>query len=194
MIDGALLARRVREGGTDASDEVFRVYHRRIYRYVCRMVGNPEDASDMVQESFLKAYRALLRGEEPTNLSAWLYRIASNTCMDMLRRRRLIRWQPLDDLLSTLHIAGGPDPEQEMLRSEACAGIERVLAQLPSRYRLYLILRECQGFSYKEIAAITGDSVGMVKTTLYRARERACKIARKLSAAESPGRTRSSET
>lgn len=178
-MDETLLARRVREGDSAAFEEVFRTYHTRIYNYVYRLVGNAEEANDLTQESFLKAYRALLRGEEPLNLSAWLYRIASNTCMDVLRRRRLIQWQPLEGLLSILNTAGGPNPEEETLRSERQAEVEQVLAQLPPRYRMTLLLREREGLSYKEIASITGDSLATVKVTLHRARERARKIARK---------------
>jgi RNA polymerase sigma-70 factor (ECF subfamily) len=91
-------------------------------------------------------------------------------------------------------MVGGPSPERELLRSEQRAAIERVLAQLPPRYRMYLILREYQGFSYKEIAAVTGDSVDTVKTTLYRARERAQKISRKLGLEREPDDMRSWET
>lgn len=173
---------RAHENGGDANafEEIFRLYYARIYNYVYRMVGNVKDAEDLTQESFFKAYRALRRSDQPANLSAWLYRIASNTCMDVLRRRRLIRWQPLGDLLAVLHVADARSPEKQVLRSERQAEIERVLAQLPPRYRMYLILREREGFSYQEIAAITGDSLDTVKVTLYRARERARQIGSKL--------------
>ncbi len=183
-MDEERLTQRACEGDSDAFEEIFRVYHTRIYNYVYRLLGDAKDAEDLTQESFLKAYRALLRGEQPLNLSAWLYRIASNTCLDMLRRRRLIRWQPLGNLLAVLEIAGGRSPEEEVLRSERRAErrarIERVLAQLRPRYRMYLILREREGFSYQEIASITGDSLNTVKVTLYRARERARRIGSQL--------------
>jgi RNA polymerase sigma-70 factor (ECF subfamily) len=179
-MDTVLLTQRVREGDSAAFGEVFRTYHTRIYNYVYRLMGNAEEANDLTQESFLKAYQALLGGEEPLNLSAWLYRIASNTCIDVLRRRRLIQWQPLEDLLSILNTGGGPNPEEEALWGEQRAEIERVLAQLPPRYRMLLLLREREGFSYKEIAEITGDSLDTVKVTLYRARERARKIGTQL--------------
>jgi len=181
-MDEVRLAQRARDGDSDAFEEIFRIYHARIYNYAYRLVGNAEDAQDLTQESFLKAYRALLRGAQPVNLSAWLYRVASNTCMDLLRRRRLIHWQPLENLLAVLNVnvAGARSPEEEMLRSERRAErqteIERVLAQLPPRYRMYLILRERESFSYQEIASITGDSLDTVKVTLYRARERARQV------------------
>lgn len=184
LMDKVRLAQRARDGDNDAFEEIFRVYHTRIYNYVYRMVGNVQDAQDLTQDSFLKAYRALLRGAQPENLSAWLYRIASNTCLDALRRRRLIHWQPLEKLLTILNVASARSPEEQVLQSERRTGhqseIERVLAQLPPRYRMYLILREREGFSYQEIAAATGDSLDTVKVTLYRARERARQIGLKL--------------
>ncbi len=190
-MDKARLAQRTRDGDSDAFEEIFRAHHTRIYNYVYRMVGNAEDAQDLTQDSFFKAYRALQRGAQPENLLAWLYRIASNTCLDALRRRRLIRWQPLDNLLSILNVAGDRSPEEQVLQNERQTEqqneIERVLAQLPPRYRMYLILREREGLSYQEIAAATGDSLDTVKVTLYRARERARKIARKIGPKMRPG-------
>jgi RNA polymerase sigma-70 factor (ECF subfamily) len=179
-MDEGWLAQRTREGDGSAFEKIFNVHQARIYNYVYRLVGDAEEAKDLTQDSFLKAYRALLRGEEPMNMSAWLYRIASNTCLDVLRRRRLIHWQPLENLLDVLEIAGSHNPEDEALRSERQARVERVLAQLPPRYRMYLLLREREGFSYQEIASITGDSLSTVKATLYRARERARQIGSKL--------------
>jgi RNA polymerase sigma-70 factor (ECF subfamily) len=182
--DKVWLTQRVRDGDSDAFEEIFRIYHARIYNYVYRLVEDAEEAQDLAQESFLKAYRALRRGAQPENLSAWLYRIASNTCLDALRRRRLIRWQPLDNLLAVLQAAGSRSPEEQALQSERRAEqqgeVERILARLPPRYRMYLILREREGLSYQEIAAATGDSLDTVKVTLYRARERARQIGQKM--------------
>ena len=181
-MDEVWLVQRAGDGDSGAFEEIFRVYHTRIYHYVYRLVGNAEDAQDLTQDSFLKAYRALLRGAQPRSLSAWLYRIASNTCMDLLRRRRLIHWQPLENLLAVLNVnvAGARSPEEEVLQGERQAErqteIARVLAQMPPRYRMYLILREREGFSYQEISAITGDSLDTVKVTLYRARECARRV------------------
>ena len=184
LMDKVRLAQHARDGDNDAFEEIFRVYHTRIYNYVYRLVGNVQDAQDLTQESFLKAYCALLRGVQPENISAWLYRITSNTCLDALRRRRLIHWQPLEKLLTILNVASARSPEEQMLQSERRTEqqdeIERVLAQLPPRYRMYLILREREGFSYQEIAAATGDSLDTVKVTLYRARERARQVGSKL--------------
>ncbi len=181
-MDELALAQRVYEGDSEAFEALLERYQARIYNYAYRLLGHAEDARDLTQDSFLKAYRALRRGERPRNLSAWLYRIASNTCLDALRRRRLIHWQPLENLLTVLSAPGARSPEEEVLQREQQSEIERVLAQLPPRYRMYLLLREREGFSYQEIAAITGDSLEAVKVTLYRARERARQIGAQLRA------------
>jgi RNA polymerase sigma-70 factor (ECF subfamily) len=110
--------------------------------------------------------------------------------MDALRRRRLIQWQPLEGLLSVLS-GGTSSPEAELVQKERQAEIEQVLAQLPPRYRMVLLLREREGLSYNEIAEVTGDSLDTVKVTLYRARERARKIARKIGDKLHDSRTRS---
>lgn len=185
-MDELALVQRAREGDSEAFEAIFDAYHARLYNYVYRLLGDPQEANDLTQESFLKAYRALVRGDKPQNLSAWLYRIASNTCLDLLRRRRLIQWQPLGNLLTVLGLAGARDPEEEVLRRERQSEAERVLAQLPPRYRMVLILREREGFSYREIAAVTGDSLNTVRVTLYRARERARQIASQMHAGGDP--------
>jgi len=175
-MDELTLMQRARQGDSEAFEAIFDAYHARIYNYIYRLMGDSEDASDLTQESFLKAYRALARGDKPRNLSAWLYRIASNICLDVLRRRRLIQWQPLENLLAVLGVGGARSPEEEVIQHERQSEIERVLAQMPARYRMYLILREREGLSYQEISAITGDSLDTVRVTLFRARERAREI------------------
>ncbi len=180
MVDDVSPIHRMQDDEGEDFAEIFRRYYARIYNYVYRLLGDADEAQDVTQESFLKAYRALSRsssqGDSPTNVLAWLYRIASNTSLDVLRRRQRIRWEPLEGLLAILR-GGGRSPEEEVIYADKLAAVERVLAELPPRYRMMLLLREREGFSYREIAAITGDSLDTVKVTLYRARERAREIA-----------------
>ncbi len=168
------LMQRAAEGDAAAFQAIFTRYQDRIYNYVCRMVGDPIEAQDLTQDSFIKAYKALQRGDAPANPSAWLYRIASRTCLDALRRRRLIRWLPLSKLRGRRQPSGrdAESPEQHLLRAQERDRIRQALEQLPPRYRMVLLLREYEGLSYKQIAQATGDSLGTVKVTLYRARER----------------------
>ncbi|MCP4518824.1 MAG: sigma-70 family RNA polymerase sigma factor, partial [Delftia sp.] len=114
------LMQRAAEGDAAAFQAIFTRSQDRIYNYVCRMVGDPIEAQDLTQDSFIKAYKALQRGDAPANPSAWLYRIASRTCLDALRRRRLIHWLPLSKLRGRRRSTGrdAESPEQHLLRAQ----------------------------------------------------------------------------
>lgn len=173
--DEISLVQKAGAGDAAAFESLFTRYQSRIYNYIYRMVGDADEAQDLTQDSFVKAYQALRRGDAPVNLAAWLYCIASRTCLDALRRRRLIRWLSLSRLRGLRHPVGrdaDESPESSLVRAEERAHIRRALDRLPPRYRMVLLLREYEGLSYKEIAAVTGDSLSSVKVTLFRARER----------------------
>jgi len=95
-LDELAWVERAPRGEEAAFAAIYQRYERRIYAHVYRIMGNPDDAFDLTQETFIKAYQALPRlgHEQELNLSAWLHRIASNTCLDLLRRRKLISWLP----------------------------------------------------------------------------------------------------
>ena len=166
---------RASQDDAAAFQVLFTRYQGRIYNYVYRMVGDANEAQDLTQDSFVKAYQALQRGDVPDNPPAWLYRIASRTCLDALRRRRLIRWLPLGRLVERRRAAGrdaDESPESHLIRAQERARVQQALDQLPARYRMVLLLREYEGLTYREIAEATGDSLSTVKVTLFCARER----------------------
>jgi RNA polymerase sigma-70 factor (ECF subfamily) len=162
----------------ESFEALFDRYQTPIYNYVLRMMGNPEDANDLTQEAFLKAYVALPKLTGEVNLGAWLYRIATNTCLDELRRRRIIKWQPWEAFLSAFHPkqVASDDPERETLRLEDSAMVQRVLDRLPPKYRTCLLLREYQELSCEEIGDVIGASRSAVKSLLFRAREEFRKV------------------
>ncbi|MBK9229646.1 MAG: sigma-70 family RNA polymerase sigma factor [Anaerolineae bacterium] len=141
-------------------------YHRPLFSYVLRLVGHWEQAEDLTQETFVKAYHALARLPADSNYRAWLYRIATNTCYDALRRKRLIQWLPFFD-----DDAGPQTDSPEHATAEALA-VRTALAQLPADQRTCLVLYIYDSFSTEEIAQVMGCSRGAVKTRLFRARER----------------------
>ncbi len=167
---------RARAGDQAAFAELYARYERRIYSFVYRMMGNPEDACDLTQETFLKAYRALGRvpsgRDEELHVNAWLHRIAANACLDVLRRRQLIRWVPWElakhDRPSRRR---EDDPEGMLLGEQARGGVRQALAAMSPRSRQALVLRECAGLSCEEIGAIMGASRQAVKSLLFRSRE-----------------------
>jgi RNA polymerase sigma-70 factor, ECF subfamily len=156
-----------------AFDDIFESYQERIYNCVYRLMGNSEDAYDLTQETFLRAYAALPRIERDLKVGPWLYRIATNLCMDQLRRRKLIRWEPLDNLLAVFHPkqVARDSPERETLRKESHETVHRVLENLSPKYRACLVLREYQDMSCEEIAEVLGTTRSAVKSLLFRARE-----------------------
>jgi RNA polymerase sigma-70 factor, ECF subfamily len=138
-----------------------------IAAYLGRLVGDPALAEDLAQDTFEKALRALGRLPAGANTRAWLYRIATNTALDCLRRRRLITWLPFFDR--------DADPTARDSFADASlesVTVQRCLDRLAPRYRVPLVLYACQGLSTSEIAAVLRITPGAVKTRLFRAREK----------------------
>jgi RNA polymerase sigma-70 factor (ECF subfamily) len=154
---------------------LFAQYEQPIYQYVYRLLGDAEDARDFTQDAFVKAYRklpeTLAKGEfQP---QAWLYRIATNVCLDELRHRKLVKWQPWESFVSLFHPSqvARDNPERDALQEETRYEVEQVLNRLSPRYRAALVLREYHGLGYEEIATVLGTTRTAVKTLLLRARE-----------------------
>jgi RNA polymerase sigma-70 factor (ECF subfamily) len=170
---------RARLGEADAFAAIYQRYQQCIYAYIYQhMKGSPDDAFDLTQETFIKAYRALPQlGDAPVlNLSAWLHRIAANTCIDLIRRRRLISWLPWGrsssgELAEPVSHDSGFDPEYSCLRGETRTEVQNTLRQMSARNRMALLLKEYQGMSCDEIALVMGVSRSAVKSILFRARE-----------------------
>lgn len=162
------------EGNQDKMpfEDFFTTYQNDIYQYTYRLMGNPEDAFDFAQDAFLKAWRRWLQfnGKNPR---AWIYKIATNTCLDELRRRRRIHWLPWESFVGAFHPAQvtNDDPLKEVLELEKQQEVQAVLDKMHPRYRVIILLREYQGLSYAGIAEATGCSVEAIKTALFRARE-----------------------
>ena len=172
--DEAKWIARARGGDQAAFDALYSRYERQIYAYVYRtMNGNPDDAFDLTQETFLKAYRALAKTSDDLNISAWLHRIAYNTCLDELRRRQRIRWQPWDIMKHDRLLRGsaGENPERSLLRREAEGAVQEILNRMSPRNKQALILREYEGLSCEDIGVVMSISRSAVKSVLFRARE-----------------------
>lgn len=163
---------RAKAGDQAAFAAIFTRYERRIYNFIYRMMGNVEDANDLTQETFLKAYRALDKTDQELNINAWLHRIAANACLDVLRRRRRFRWFYWEEARHDEPSQRVEDnPERSVVGDESQELVRRVLARLTPRYRQALILREYEGLSVNEIAEVMNASRSAVKSMLFRARE-----------------------
>jgi RNA polymerase sigma-70 factor (ECF subfamily) len=154
---------------------VYQQFQHPIYRYVLRLLGNEHEALDLTQDVFVRVFRALprLRGDTSDNVQAWVYRIATNIRLDQLRRRRIIRWQPIDGFITVFHPdqGAGTDPLREAERQETRRLVQRALDCLAPNHRAALLMREYQDLSCDEIALVLGTTHGAVKSVLFRARE-----------------------
>ena len=165
-----------RRGDQEAFACLVRAYEKRVFALTVRMCRNPEDAAEAAQEAFLAAWQGLpgFRGE--AGFSTWLYRLASNACVDLLRRegrRRAAEGPSLDDGETGIDPPdSAPTPQEAAERSETRRAIEAGLASLPKEYRQVLILREIHQLSYEEIAGALSVDLGTVKSRISRGRRR----------------------
>lgn len=147
-------------------DEVYAQYRGPLYNYIYRLIGDRDGADDLLQETFVKVYRALDSLPEGAGRTPWVYRIATNTCYDVLRRRKLISWLPW-----TRDVAE-PAHGEESLDGRFAAGeaVHDALRQVPPALRAPLLLHVVHGFGYADIAATLNLSEAAVKMRISRAR------------------------
>ena len=160
-------------GDHSAFEWIYGQYETQISNYVYRLMGSAEDAYDLTQDTFLKAYLALPKTSDDLRVGAWLYRIATNVCLDELRHRRLVKWQPWEAFISVFHPSqvARDSPERDCLDRETTEEVRLILDRLRPEYRLCLILREYHDLSYDEIAEALATTRAAVKSLLFRARE-----------------------
>ena len=144
-----------------------------IFRYALRLVGNPGEAEDLTQETFVHAYRRMGSLRDPDTAKAWLYSIATNVCLDRLRQqaRRSFRESGVDPEAVAVADPGAPDLLR-VERREMSECVSGYVGQLSDSYRAVLMLHDVHGLTCPEIAELLGDSVGTVKIRLHRARKR----------------------
>lgn len=176
-MDDANWVKKAQKGDSTAFEQLVLAHQNQIYRLCFRMLGNAEDAADMTQETFLKAWRNLDRFQGDAAFSTWLYRLASNCCLDFLRsqkRRPTVSMTAEDDdgEEQTIEVADdSATPEEELLLKEERSEIARAMASLDEEQRQILSLRVVNDLSYTEIAEILDIKEGTVKSRLARARE-----------------------
>lgn len=172
---------RVLSGDKNAFEEIVLAHQKNVYNLALKMVGEPEDALDLSQEAFLRAYQSLASFRGDCRFSVWLYRMTSNICLDFLRRKKRRDTLPLytkseddgEDIETEI-----PDerfsPEKTLLQKELREAIQTGLTSLSDNDRQILTLREIGGLSYDEIASALQMDIGTVKSRLFRARKRLC--------------------
>lgn len=176
----AAVIQAVLDGDVNAYEALVKEYEKNVYNLALRMTGNSEDAYDMSQEAFIKAYNSLTAFRGDSKFSVWLYRIVSNVCLDFLRsknRRPTVSLSTENDDGEDVELDIADDsnsPELVLERGLTRDAVRRGLAALPDDHREILLLREIQGLSYDEIGEVLGIEPGTVKSRIFRARKKLC--------------------
>lgn len=165
----AVLIEAAKSGDQEAFRHIVERYQGAVYNLAYRMLGNPDDAEDAAQEIFVRVYRQLARYDSSRKFSTWVLAIATNYCIDQLRRRR-VQFVPLEQIVpwARTREAG---PERLALDREVTDELQDLLKRLPEKYRAVLILRYWEDLSCAEIGATLSLPEGTVKTQLHRARK-----------------------
>jgi RNA polymerase sigma-70 factor (ECF subfamily) len=165
-LDEAQLVEACLTGRPGAFDVIVERHRRSLYQLCYRFVGNHEDASDLCQDVFLRAYRGLRSFRGGSSLGTWLYRIGVNTCLNHVNAKTPVT-EPIE---TRQHIdTRGGSPSDRVLKREEAAKIRAAIARLPDRQRATLILRVYHELSHREIANVLGSSVGAVKANFFHA-------------------------
>ncbi|MGC8989017.1 MAG: sigma-70 family RNA polymerase sigma factor [Verrucomicrobiia bacterium] len=177
-VSDAVLVAGAKRGDLDAYDELVRRYQERIYSAMYHMTSNHEDASDLTQESFIKAYRALKSFKGDSSFFTWLYRIAINRAINFLKQRKHVHEMSLDDI--DLNAEHDPDivalisektPRRQAALSELQVRLNEAMQKLSEPHRLVVTLHDIQGLPHEEIGRIMNCNVATVRTRLFYARQ-----------------------
>lgn len=159
---------RARAGDVAAFGALVRRHQERVFCFLHRMLDAREEAMELSQDVFVKAWQALPGWRPEAAFSTWLLQIARNAALDQLRRRQVVRFAPLEEGLEVADEA--PGPEARYATRERQAQLERALQRLAAEHREILLLREVEGLAYGELTSVLGIAEGTVKSRLARAR------------------------
>ena len=176
--EDTVLVRRAREGDLGAYDDLVRRYQERIYATVYHMTSNHEDANDLAQEAFIKAFQALKSFKGGSSFYTWVYRIAVNKTINFLKQRKNKTQMSLDDM--DFNAEHDPDlvalisektPRREINLAELQEKLNEAMQKLSEPHRLVVTLHDVQGLSHEEIAEIMDCNIGTVRSRLFYARQ-----------------------
>ncbi len=171
------LVARSRNGDIDAFEELVSRYERKIYTIAYRLIGNYDDADDLTQEAFMRAFKSIKNFRGEASFQTWMCRIVTNVCRDEMRKRKRAVIESLDE---TINLGDGevqkqipssdPGPSDLYEKKELQETIQKYINSLSPDFRLALVLRDIEGYSYEEIAEQLQCSLGTVKSRINRAR------------------------
>ena len=161
-----ILLKRAQRGDKEAFGQIIYPYERLIYNIAYKYMGNSEDAKDIAQESLLKIYLNIKSCRSLDTFKAWSAKITVNTAIDALRIRARKSAEPMEEYQAPIT----DQPEHTVIQNEEIERLKKAIDELSEEHRTLIILRDLQGFSYEELAQITGVALGTVKSRLSRAR------------------------
>ena len=168
--DEELVAKSIR-GDSESFNELILRWERPIYSLAYRTIGREEDARDVCQETFLRAFRALPAFRGQAKFSSWLYRIALNLCRDWMRRERRAPIVQAPENVDLVELAAAAEPSESIetlvARKDVARVVEKAMALLPEEQRTAIVLKEYHGLTFQEIAELVGCPLSTVKTRLY---------------------------
>ena len=172
------IVHRVQEGDVDAFDQLILKYRERIYSVIYNLTANREDASDLAQDTFIKAFQSVGRFKGKSSFFTWLYRIALNTTLTHLRKNKLRRFFSFEKMSEEDHSAGfieqlvtDSDSDKNTLMNELQEKLNDAFQKLSLKHRTVITLYEIDGLSHKEISEIVGASIGTVRSRLHYAKQ-----------------------
>jgi RNA polymerase sigma-70 factor (ECF subfamily) len=165
---------RIRDGDFAAFEELIEIHQRSVIGTVAKMLGNPSEAEDIAQQVFIRVWKSAARYEPQAKFTTWLFTITRNLVFNEVRRRQRKPTVSMQEREETTHRVvedvQGSSPDEELLRSEMEAAIDRAIAALPEKQRLAVVLRRYEEMPYEEIGVVLSMSVPAVKSLLFRAR------------------------
>lgn len=171
------LLEKSKEGDIEAFEYLVEKYQKKVFNIALRMLGNHDDAGELTQEVFIKVYKSIKNFKEESMLSTWIYRIATNACLDEIRKRKTRKFVSLDDeikLDSGMILRqvedDSPTPDIIAEKNDMINVINKAIQMLSEEHRAVLVMRDIQGFSYEDIAKIIKRPEGTVKSRINRAR------------------------
>jgi RNA polymerase sigma-70 factor (ECF subfamily) len=178
--DDIALVRRCQKGDALAFEQLVIKYRSKVFSMIYGMVQNEQDAWDLAQEGFIKAWRSIHRFKGQASFYTWLYRIVTNVAIDSLRRKGFKKTAEFDDDIAANEVAPGsktvptpdPMPHQGLEREEIRQRIEQAISKLSPEHRAVIVMKEIEELQYNEIAEALGCSIGTVMSRLFYARKK----------------------
>lgn len=165
----------VKQGNQEAFAMLVQTYQQKIFTSTFRIVGNKFDAEDLTQEVFLRAYHSIKNFKEDCSFFTWIYKIMSNICLNFLREKKLARktfWgEDLENNPLNLVAVETLTPEEVVIKKELQDYVQQAILKLPEEFKVAVVMRDIDGFSYKEIAQILKTNAGTVKSRIARGRK-----------------------